>query len=337
MKLILSISIIILSILTVKGQTKEDYFRYRVKKNDKSLWDICSRFETSVDSVQTLNKLDNFIIKEGDFLIIPNEGKFKVHLVTSKDKNLTSVGEKYNAPYSRIKSLNKKESDTIYLGEVLVVPKVPNFINALIADCNFHETFTIDNYKIDIINQVSSKEEILTIIIDGDIKVQDTSSHNIFSSIRSEYFDFNDDGFTDIELNFSDLRFFSKIYLFDSENVTFKKIKNISHFPSPRKLKKKKNLYYSYESTGCADGDWKSILFKIKGFEIIKLAELHVDGCEYDPPKATFFKNKNPNNKIILDSKEFPFEFEYFKSGFKTELKSKFMELIWGSYLNDFE
>lgn len=99
------------------------YFEYTVKESDKSLWNICQRFQTTVSKVVALNQKDNFDIQKGEKLKVHKKENFIVHRVSKEDKSLWSIGQLYNVPLWKIKQLNGKSRSTIYIGEVLIIKK----------------------------------------------------------------------------------------------------------------------------------------------------------------------------------------------------------------------
>lgn len=193
--------------------------------------------------------------------------------------------------------------------------------NIFAQNQNLKDSFEVAESKVLVTNEIFKKKEILTIKINDEIVLQDTSEHNIFSSIEGNYDDFDKDGFKDIVITYSDLRFISNVYLYDSENKIFRKVKNFSWFPEAQKLDSATNLYYSYEATGCANDNWESFLFEIKDYTAIKIAEIQVDVCEFEIPKITYIQNLNPKEKIDIDSKEFGYK--------KNGSKDDFMKLFW--------
>jgi len=337
MKFIFTASLLFFLLGNTLGQSQVDYFKYTVKKQDKSLWNICQRFQTTVPTVQALNHRKDDLIKVGDVLHIPNNGNFIVHTVSSKDISLYNISKMHQVPWLAIQQLNGKKNETIYPNEMLIIPihlSPSNVIKKLIANSNVKKTFKLHNKTVQVINSVKGNIDILTIAIDNEIKLQDTFNHNVFATLSTDFSDYNQDGFPDITFSHMDLRSISLIYLYDPKQQTFRLIKNIANFPESKRWKNT-NLYYSYEARGCANSIWESCLFTIQNFEAIPLARLHVDNCDYNI--VTFFKYNNPDQKITLSKKEFPFEYTYYKSGKKLMIKSKYMEMIWGSRLNNFE
>ena len=135
----------------------------------------------------------------------------------------------------------------------------------------------------------------LILLRDGDTILSDIWYNNGF-----EFFDFDQDGFKDLIIDrVSNVGGIKDLLLFDSLNVTFKLVDDLSNFPSPEKITK--DIYYSYAKAGCADAYWISLLFEIKNFNTIPLGEVYGQGCEEGENRIDIYKiGMNDLQKKIL-------------------------------------
>jgi LysM repeat protein len=99
-------------------------FSYVVKKQDKSLWQICHQFKTTVAEVKTINHKKDPIIHFQDTLQIPLHRDFLFHYVSPKDKSLWRICKQYNVSTQDIIDFNKKENSNIHPNELIIIPKV---------------------------------------------------------------------------------------------------------------------------------------------------------------------------------------------------------------------
>lgn len=298
------------------AQLGKSYFTYQVKKGD-TLWSLSKRFKSSVLHLQLMNNLDGNAIQVGVVLRIANEGNFDIHVVTDEDKSLQQIGKKYDIPFRKIMSVNRKQEETIEVGECLLLPYVPSVTEALVASCNFRDSFLVDSHQVEVIITATREQEIITIILNGAIQVQDTGRHNAFASIIGEYTDFDGDGLEDIRLHYSDLSFFTIVYLFDPKEVKYKKIENSHDFPWPQKVANRAGLYFAYEAKGCADAQWESTLFTIQNFKMVPLAKIGVINCEL-PPKIDYWIMEEPDKKQLVSNEAFPFDGTYLATKFES-------------------
>jgi|LSQX01.1.fsa_nt_gb LysM repeat protein len=100
---------------------------YVVKSGD-SLWSISEKFNTTVAELMSLNNLTSSLLKIGQILTVPgiepptsNEEIY--HTVISGD-TLWSISRKYDTTVDLLKKRNNLVSNTLSIGQVLIIPGV---------------------------------------------------------------------------------------------------------------------------------------------------------------------------------------------------------------------
>lgn len=102
---------------------------YTVKKGD-SLWLIANKYGTTVDELKNANDLKSNTLSIGQTLIIPEkkESTSKISYVVKKGDSLWLIANKYDTTVEKIKSTNNLKSNTLSIGQVLVIPSSSEFI-----------------------------------------------------------------------------------------------------------------------------------------------------------------------------------------------------------------
>lgn len=127
---------------------------YTVKKGD-SLWLIANKYGTTVDELKNANNLKSNTLSIGQTLIIPEkkESTSKISYVVKKGDSLWLIANKYDTTVEKIKSTNNLKSNTLSIGQVLVIPSTSEFItytvkkgDSLWLIANKYNT-TVDNIK----------------------------------------------------------------------------------------------------------------------------------------------------------------------------------------------
>lgn len=127
---------------------------YTVKKGD-SLWLIANKYGTTVDELKNANNLKGNTLSIGQTLIIPEkkESTSKISYVVKKGDSLWLIANKYDTTVEKIKSTNDLKSNTLSIGQVLVIPSSSEFItytvkkgDSLWLIANKYNT-TVDNIK----------------------------------------------------------------------------------------------------------------------------------------------------------------------------------------------
>lgn len=101
---------------------------YTVKKGD-NLYSISKKYDTTVDEIKRYNNLTSNLLNIGDRIIIPCnvENDYKdnnnnyVDYIVVKGDSLYSIARKFNTSIDKIKELNDLKSDTLSIGQRLIV------------------------------------------------------------------------------------------------------------------------------------------------------------------------------------------------------------------------
>lgn len=98
------------------------YRIYTVTLND-TLESISNQIGIKEDELRKINGFSNIHkIKEGDQIIIPNNGNFNAYIIQKGD-NIYEIARKYNVEPKQLILLNGlNENDYIYPGESILVP-----------------------------------------------------------------------------------------------------------------------------------------------------------------------------------------------------------------------
>lgn len=113
-------------------------FRYTVQKGD-SLWSIASRYGVSVNALREANNLSSDTLSIGQVLIIPgvssgeedNEGDNNETVPSTtytvvRGDSLWSIANRFGVTVQQLRDANNLTSDTLSVGQVLIIPGVSN-------------------------------------------------------------------------------------------------------------------------------------------------------------------------------------------------------------------
>lgn len=100
---------------------------YTVEKGD-SLWSIAKKFGTTVDNLKSINNLSGNMLSIGQKLKIsesasPSSGTY---YIVKKGDTLYSIASKNGLTVNELKSLNDLTSDTLTIGQSLLIDKAPS-------------------------------------------------------------------------------------------------------------------------------------------------------------------------------------------------------------------
>ncbi len=108
--------------LYVPKTSKEEYSEYIVVKGD-TLWSIANKFNTNVETLKIINKLNNNLLSIGQKLYIPKTTVENLEHTVTKGDTLWSIANKYSTTVDKIKELNNLTTNLLSIGQVLKIPK----------------------------------------------------------------------------------------------------------------------------------------------------------------------------------------------------------------------
>lgn len=108
----------------------EDYLIYTVKSGD-SLWKIANKYNTTVDTLMSINNLKGTTLTINQQLLIPKTENIEIDVkeepkgieyTVKAGDSLSKIANSYGITVDRIKSANKLTGNTIYVGQQLLIP-----------------------------------------------------------------------------------------------------------------------------------------------------------------------------------------------------------------------
>ena len=111
------------ALLDYIGYSKDDLDYYTVKSGD-TLYSIAKKYGVTVDKLKDLNNLKNNMISVNQKLLVNDQKKDQTTnaYVVEKGDTLYSIAKKYSTTVSKIKELNNLKSDTLSIGQELIIP-----------------------------------------------------------------------------------------------------------------------------------------------------------------------------------------------------------------------
>lgn len=111
------------ALLDYIGYSKDDLDYYTVKSGD-TLYSIAKKYGITVDKLKDLNNLKSNMISINQKLLVNDQKKDQTTnaYVVEKGDTLYSIAKKYSTTVSKIKELNNLKSDTLSIGQELIIP-----------------------------------------------------------------------------------------------------------------------------------------------------------------------------------------------------------------------
>jgi N-acetylmuramoyl-L-alanine amidase len=97
------------------------YDVYQVKEGD-SLWKISQNYKVNVEEIKKINGLTGNLLHIGQKLKLPISAGSDNRYVVQKGDNLWTLAKNYNTTVSEIKNANSMRTDTLQIGQVLIMP-----------------------------------------------------------------------------------------------------------------------------------------------------------------------------------------------------------------------
>lgn len=107
--------------LNVSNIPQDTETTYTVTKGD-TLYGIANKFGVSVDNLKTINNLTSNTLSLGQVLKIPSKTSDKLTYTVKKGDSLYSIARTYNTTVDTIKRLNNLSSNTLSIGQTLILP-----------------------------------------------------------------------------------------------------------------------------------------------------------------------------------------------------------------------
>lgn len=121
-------------VLKVPSKTTETPVDYYTVQRGDSLYSIAQKFNTTVNELIALNDLTSNVLQIGDVLKIPSSNNENENTTGSTYKvvsgdSLYSIAQKFGTTVDELKSLNNLSSNTLSIGQVLVLPSTSPSVN----------------------------------------------------------------------------------------------------------------------------------------------------------------------------------------------------------------
>ena len=110
--------------LKVSSSPNSNNLTYTVSKGD-TLYGIANKFKVSVDNLKAFNNLTTNTLSIGQVLKIPvaSDANNKITYTVKSGDTLYNIARIYNTTVDKIKSLNNLTSNTLSIGQTLILPK----------------------------------------------------------------------------------------------------------------------------------------------------------------------------------------------------------------------
>ena len=98
---------------------------YTVERGD-SLYSIAKKFNTTVDTLKKLNNLTSNTLQIGQYLKLPSSETPSLEYIVQRGDTLYSIANKYNTTVNELKRLNNLTTNTLQIGQKLIVREEPS-------------------------------------------------------------------------------------------------------------------------------------------------------------------------------------------------------------------
>ena len=109
------------ALLDYIGYSKDDLDYYTVKSGD-TLYSIAKKYGIAVDKLKDLNNLKSNMISVNQKLLVSDSNLDNNKYTIKSGDTLYSIAKKYSTTVGKIKELNNLKSDTLSIGQELVIP-----------------------------------------------------------------------------------------------------------------------------------------------------------------------------------------------------------------------
>ncbi len=172
-------------------------------------------------------------------------------------------------------------------------------------------TLIVNNNSIKInTKKINNNSMLFSVFCNSEITTIDTI-HDCDALFKIELIDFDKDKNLDLMLTYIGNNPTYLLYLFDSENNSFRFINNYMSFPDAIQLRSNSSFYYSYSRAGCADFNWESRLFTIENYKIVEKGYIWGQGCEFEtdkyPQEINIYKITNDDKRNKVEIETLPF------------------------------
>lgn len=106
--------------IPTKQTTTPQETTYVVKSGD-SLYSIARKYNTTVNDLMKYNNLTNNLLSIGQTLKIPTSGSVITSYTVKSGDTLYSIAKKYNKTVNEIKNKNNLTSNTLSIGQTLII------------------------------------------------------------------------------------------------------------------------------------------------------------------------------------------------------------------------
>ena len=117
----------VLNISDTDEFSPDEYLLYKVQKGD-TLWDIAKKYNTNVDTLKSINNLDNSNLIINQQIFIPKNDNMGVKneniYIVKKGDTLFDIAALKGVSVNDIKKANNLNSDLLSIGQVLIIPSI---------------------------------------------------------------------------------------------------------------------------------------------------------------------------------------------------------------------